>query len=139
MREIKFRAWDDKRMAYFDMHGLLSYCDLGSIVGNLKTDWGGGMPSLNYDDCEPFMQYTGLKDKNGKEIYEGDIVTHDGVRCDSAYKGDVSEVKIEQGCIYPFYEDYGQSSGMLYHSELDFKSIEVIGNIYEYENPTLLK
>jgi uncharacterized phage protein (TIGR01671 family) len=47
-REIKFRVWDSENMVY---------------------DW------TDLETCMPLMQYTGLKDKNGKEIYEGDIVT----------------------------------------------------------------
>ena len=58
MREIKFRAFQDNEMKYQEVCG----------VYGTKT-------FLNklYEDCN-LMQYTGLKDKNGKEIYEGDII-----------------------------------------------------------------
>lgn len=57
MKEIKFRAWDtetEKNMYYSDIN------DLGNFFSSFE-----GLP---------IMQYTGLKDKNGKEIYEGDLI-----------------------------------------------------------------
>jgi uncharacterized phage protein (TIGR01671 family) len=58
MREIKFRAWD--------RHGKMVYSDQG-----LMRDFA----DMYFDQFEtPVMQFTGLKDKHGKEIYEGDLI-----------------------------------------------------------------
>lgn len=64
MRDIKFRAWnkEEKKMYFWDKEPYLSFFigDYGDILSNAFME-------ANADE---FMQYTGLKDKNGKEIYE---------------------------------------------------------------------
>lgn len=105
MREIKFRAWDEENGMY--------------VVQNLYFDKEGNlaMPYHTEKMGVYVMQYTGLKDKNGKEIYEGDIVYSTYYR---------HNIEIED--IFTMYKwfDYPES-----------EEFEIIGNIYE--NPELLK
>lgn len=109
-REIKFRAWDVEtpQMRYFDLEGI--------------TD--------DYDNWGTLMQFTGLKDKNGVEIYEGDIVKKQRYR-------NTSETPRRKDGSYTitigWYND-GVRNGFNLGSG---KDIEVIGNIYE--NPDLVK
>jgi uncharacterized phage protein (TIGR01671 family) len=63
MREIKFRAWDGTEM-------IPKYCWLEEN----NHFYGEDLINNGYSSIKSVMQYTGLKDKNGKEIYEGDIV-----------------------------------------------------------------
>ncbi len=117
MREIKFRVWDKEkeRLLLVDIEGM----DSGSM--NVK-DWDDVIYPFDEDDCI-LMQYTGLKDKNGKEIYEGDIIT--------IYEGEImAEVKFKNGAFCYFYDNE--------HDFTDFgNDAEIIGNIYE--NPELLE
>ena len=108
MREIKFRAWDKEDKEFV------------TSVFNMLLRIGEPLENERFE----FMQYTGLKDKNGKEIYEGDIITHvnEGA-CDG------TEVKWKEDTAQ-FVNVWGWRMG---EAEL----FEVVGNIYE--NPELLK
>lgn len=122
MREIKFRAWDvNTKEMYYDTR----FC-MQAIADERYAGYG--------EDLE-LMQYTGLKDKTGKEVYEGDVVHY---RYD--YEGNnYWEVKWEyDGWKMVRGErvtgDQNCSDDSHYN---DWKEVEIIGNIYE--NSELLK
>lgn len=70
-REIKFRAWDGKQMYLRAGINFTGTCEVPYSDGEWHT---GDRPLLGKEVV--LMQFTGLKDKNGKEIYEGDLVKH---------------------------------------------------------------
>ena len=127
MREIKFRAWDEKEKCWV--------CGFAIHQNGMFSDWAGCKEvngkcyaDANWEQLKniphiKIMQYTGLKDKNGREIYEGDIV-----RCyGGAYWNGVYEYNyiIEVKDIRDLNE--------IVHSE----NVEILGN--KYENPELLE
>jgi uncharacterized phage protein (TIGR01671 family) len=119
---IKARVWDteDKKM-YFIGEG-----DLGSLAWDLDNLGYNTSSYYNYID----MLYTGLKDKNGKEIYEGDIVRNKrhNFKTVIEYYGASFRCKSEGLPLSMYIDDL----------LVDEKNqIEVIGNIYE--NPELLQ
>ena len=84
-----------------------------------------------YNDDYILMQFTGLIDKNGKEVYEGDIVIHDSEKIVVSYG--IQSVDAFEGAGFNLWSFYGEKlGGFRLQSE-----IEIIGNIFE--NPELLK
>jgi len=135
-REIKFRAWDSKNKKFpfvgFNLFGEVTMFDLLKQYTLQES----------IDNLE-FSQFTGLTDKNGKEIYEGDILI-------SKY-GDKKPFEILFGEHQTYQEKVGSKSTSIgfYWNETDGEQVgfgksidgnmdayEVIGNVFE--NPELI-
>lgn len=132
MRDIKFRCWDTENKEMLDIQEL-DYRDSYNGQPMIRTT----MYSDYYDTEDMIlMQYTGLKDKNGKEIYEGDIIY-----CKKYIGGNWIEDCIEKGYVnfnngeFGLYRKQGYYQSLYKFKEYDYE-FEVIGNMYD--NPELL-
>lgn len=125
-RQIKFKAWNkDKKIMLLEKGDLVFNPYLTDIHGTKHI--GKGIELIN--DKYIWLEFTGLKDKNGKDIYEGDIVDSYFSRYLVSFGwGDDSE-------------NYGESYGVLFGERIvcdqEQEECEIIGNIYE--NPELLE
>lgn len=136
MREIKFRAWDkEENEMHFDVgideHGIPYKFphDLDSI-DTVSAD------AADYWPDAELMQFTGLKDKSGKEIYEGDIVKY-RKHPQKTKVGEVAFTSYGAFAIKNQNELERERGFWTWTSFNGMNSLEVIGNIYE--NPELLK
>ena len=121
MKDIKFRVWDNERNAMFNSKSV----DIDFFEGKIEIT----SDTIRYDEVYTdeikdfeLMQYVGCKDKNNKEIYEGDIVKT---------KEHIGQIIYSKGM---FFIDVKGDFYLPIYNVSEF--MEVIGNIYE--NPELL-
>ena len=124
MRTIKFRRYNsiDNKMEsiksmHFDMKTNEVIYTLNNLINGSRSPLG-----------SPVMQFTGIKDKHGTEIFEGDIVKF--------ADGEISEVVFHCGCFMTKLKP-GECIKLDFYAEPVFQDCEVIGNVFQ--NPELLK
>lgn len=147
MREIKFRGKRIDSMEWI-YGSLVGIDDIAVIVDhrdfswNPHTDVNAFWFDMENNEVDPNTvgQYTGLKDKNGKEIYEGDII-----ECISSNGASIKhyvEFREKEGCYIQYIIDkdlprYLADGGRIYQSYIDKFGKYIIGNIHD--NPELLE
>jgi hypothetical protein len=118
-KSIKFRLWNGHSMEYNVLAGASG---IFYVEGLGSKDW---VTVVNFSENTPVMQFTGLLDKNGKEIYEGDIILITGRKTYVFFRNGSFMYWIDSQSYLELSQSYS----------LD--DIKVIGNIYQ--NPELLK
>jgi uncharacterized phage protein (TIGR01671 family) len=126
MRDIKFRAWDNEENRFIDLNGFSIGFNSMPYPGIVYGVTEQGVLREKCSDELTIEQYTGLKDKNGQEIFEGDIIEHS----DAAWRAEVKWC--ESGKWILNYTAMGRE--VLLSDRTDY--IIVIGNIHS--NPELL-
>ena len=123
MREIKFKAWDTENRCFQEIDNIV-------IARNeMPTSINSGKYQIQSNGQIVLLQYTGLKDKNGVEIYEGDIVKYK-----TFYYGKEKERIVEVKWEKEATDLFGEPDFIGFLAR--WEGGEVIGNIYE--NPELL-
>lgn len=133
-RLFKFRAWKDGKMYEVER---LEWLDKGlrfygadGVEGICEEDWRyyWSEEEKVWEDDSILMQFTGLRDKNGKPIFEGDIVTQPKERNDYIFwqTGEVTLI----GARY-YLDDLDDDSEYGYYKLTTDKNCEVLGNVYD--------
>ncbi|USG64006.1 YopX family protein [Brevibacillus ruminantium] len=140
--EIKFRAWDGKKListvypksnhkfevdwdGKFKLH---TFSERQEITDEHGESW--KQPVWEVVENAVIMQFTGLRDKHGKEIYESDILL-ESLSFDEKYAHVV--VWSQDDCAWMFEYD----GDLFTASEMNFEQCEIVGNVYE--KPELLE
>lgn len=130
MREIKFRSWSDNREMIYDIQN-------DKLTNDNSFDritFGGWLNNKRH----VIMQYTGSRDKDGKEIYDGDIL--DLIYLDMInmkWRKARGFIKWAECAFYVEFIDNNSDDIKLGHSKILINKLKVIGN--KYENPELYK
>lgn len=130
MREIKFKLYFDNKFVGYE-----KWTERGEIYAYLM--WMYSQDDIAWEFQPKYahnikVQFTGLHDKNGKEIYEGDVVKHNDKNWEVAYVGE--SLGVQRAA---FMLDTWNEMGFHTFKGMPENDIEVIGNIYE--SPELIK
>jgi uncharacterized phage protein (TIGR01671 family) len=126
MRELKFRVWDGEKFLFSSLGKKDREFISLKIEGGILPQYGGRM---NYHMNMVVQQYTGLKDKNDKQIYEGDIIEVGF----GEHRGSLGKMIFEHGAFML----ESRHGGTFMDTYLSCLYGKIVGNIME--NPELIK
>ncbi|WP_314365854.1 YopX family protein [uncultured Streptococcus sp.] len=128
----KFRAWIKSEKCFADYIESIRY-----YSSEIDLCWGGVCESdtFNLDDVELILS-TGLKDKNGKEIFEGDIVQYQNSKVPSADSKGVIRY-FDNWAMFGIDIEHNEPRALFFNGLADHISLDVVGNTYE--NPELIE
>ncbi len=135
-REIKFRAksfenWHYGSYVHFEKKPVNSRCNI-NYKDFIVTNEDGGEHYYPIIELHSIGQYTGLKDKNGRKIFEGDILQYIGKRKDNMNKVYRRKVVFHEGMFALLSKELPAYSALNYHCMEDGRSAwSVIGNIHD--------
>ena len=137
MRQIKFKAWDKTRK---EMFNIITWNDPNHLEFDLTAigQSSDSVIELNKEDTI-IMQFTGLKDKNNKDIYEGDIVKFKPCN-DMSLRKEFRDEEVKSEIIWDdnlSRFDVNWWGHATYHTTFPHPEMEVIGN--KFKNPELLE
>lgn len=133
MRTLKFRVWDVESECYIDETDWAGITPEGQNIWLVEEEEVSVLPILGEFIIE---QYTGLKDNNGKEIYEGDIVSFSIPHFDKSTLGYDGETELVGKIVFDYDRFCIEDKDGVFYDLCSAEEGEVIGNIHE--NPELL-
>ena len=131
----RFRAWNKAAKAMYEVDDIMSI-DFGKSEICVKTLFFGKFSYYDLDDIV-FMQSTGLTDKNGKEIFEGDVVTDGHTTGDIKNHPTLGFYMVDDNGIERWFSDDATIEDFEEDVETAHRILEIVGNIYT--NPELLE